>query len=237
MGIDLTTVLYALLTGFLPVFFWLWFWMRQDCHPEPKTSLLIGFVAGCLAVIASFFLEKLASGNPFFPSSTHEFFMYITPTIEELAKFVFASIFVLHARANDERIDPMIYMITVALGFAALENTLFLLDPFIRGDIATGFITGNMRFIGATLIHTVSSATIGFGMAIAYCWSPWSKKIVTFIAIIVAIGLHGLFNFFIIKSGGDGKIYSFIIVWGLAIVLMIAFQRIRQARQVCPIIN
>jgi len=42
---------------------------------------------------------------------------------EESLKFIFAYLFVLRNKAVNEPVDVVIYMITVALGFAALENT------------------------------------------------------------------------------------------------------------------
>lgn len=234
-NITFSAIAWALISGFLPVMFWLWFWLRQDCHPEPKSSIMIGFMAGSLATVLCFFLEKMLVANPWIPESNRYYYVYITPAVEELVKFVLAMIFVLRSKDNDERIDSMIYMITVALGFAALENALFLIDPLVKGDLTSSIITGNMRFVGATLIHTVSSAVIGLTMSISYCWSSFLKPTAILIGVILAVGLHSLFNFFIIKQGGSDKIYSFIIVWGLTIILMIAFERIRRAKQVCSV--
>ena len=56
-------------------------------------------------------------------------------------------------------------MITAALGFASLENTLFIIKTFSDGGILSGVDIGNMRFIGATLLHTASSAIVGAFMA------------------------------------------------------------------------
>ena len=62
----------------------------------------------------------------------------------------------------------MVYLITVALGFAALETGLFLMEPLSHGDISRGIITGNLRFMGAALIHTLSSAVVGYAIALSY---------------------------------------------------------------------
>ena len=72
------------------------------------------------------------------------------------------SMVALHSVHNKEPIDAMIYCIVVALGFAALENTFFIMDPLLNGEVTKGLLTGNMRFIGSTLVHIVSSASIGF---------------------------------------------------------------------------
>ncbi|OYV27065.1 MAG: hypothetical protein B7W98_02600, partial [Parcubacteria group bacterium 20-58-5] len=48
-------------------------------------------------------------------------------TIEEVLKYLAAAVFILWRSAVDEAPDYVIYMITVALGFAAAENMLFLI--------------------------------------------------------------------------------------------------------------
>src|SRR3989344_3393488 len=79
-------------------------------------------------------------------------------TIEEFTKYIIAWIVVLHRRENDEPIDAVIYMVAVALGFAGLENALFLLSPLAGETVIQTMMTGNLRFIGATLLHVFSSA-------------------------------------------------------------------------------
>ena len=85
--------------------------------------------------------------------------------IEEVLKYVMAAAFVLWRPAVDEEPDYVIYMVTVALGFAAAENMLFLLAPLSDGNIASSIFTGNIRFLGSTLLHVLASAAIGFALA------------------------------------------------------------------------
>ena len=50
--------------------------------------------------------------------------------------------FILWRRDVDEAPDYVIYMITVALGFAAAENMLFLFSP-LDGGVIDGIATGS----------------------------------------------------------------------------------------------
>ncbi|MEK7184948.1 MAG: PrsW family glutamic-type intramembrane protease, partial [Patescibacteria group bacterium] len=147
-------LLYALLAGILPTLLWLWFWLREDnLNPEPRSIIAISFILGIAVVPLAIIFEKYASDLII----TESYKYILWAGIEEICKFIAVLIIIIKSKNVDEPIDIMIYSITVALGFAALENTLFILSPIQNGDILRGIITGNMRFIGATLVHIVSS--------------------------------------------------------------------------------
>src|SRR3989338_10517093 len=76
---------------------------------------------------------------------------------EELFKWLAARFSALRSKQYDEPIDAVIYLLTAALGFAALENTLFLVASFSKLNFLGVIATGNLRFIGATLLHVLSS--------------------------------------------------------------------------------
>src|SRR3989344_4852454 len=100
--------------------------------------------------------------------------MVVWAGIEEFLKYGAAFVVAFHAiRINknkyiDEPVDPLIYMITAALGFAALENTLFLINPLLGGDALSGILTGNLRFIGASLLHVLASGVVGLAPGLGF---------------------------------------------------------------------
>src|SRR6185503_954988 len=96
-------------------------------------------------------------------------------------KFLAAAATVLWRWEDDEPIDPVMYMVAVALGFAAVENTLFLISPLAGGTLLQTLLTGNLRFVGATLLHVLSSAAIGVALALSF-YKP--RKIKPLYAIV-----------------------------------------------------
>ena len=117
-------IIFAIIGGVIPSLLWLWFWTREDkLHPEPRRLIFLTFMAGGIAVALAIPLQQLARdilGG------------FITPQvitawagIEEVLKYLLALIVVLWRKAVDEPIDMLIYMITIALGFSAVENALF----------------------------------------------------------------------------------------------------------------
>jgi len=224
----LETISYAFLVGFVPVLVWLAFWLLEDLRrPEPKHLIIRAFFVGMLAVLLVLPLEKMAA-NAVSPG----FLLILTwAAIEEIMKLAVAWIAVLHKRAVDEPIDIPLYMITVALGFAALENTLFLTTSFASGQLEHGLITGNLRFIGATLIHVLSSAIIAGGFAFAFYKSRFRKLVYGLAGVILAILLHTLFNFSIINTHADFVLTIFAAVWVGIVFLLLALERVKLIRR------
>jgi RsiW-degrading membrane proteinase PrsW (M82 family) len=124
-------------------------------------------------------------------------------------------------------------MLTVALGFSAVENALFLLGPLGSGDALHGILAGNLRFIGATLLHTLTSATIGIAFALAFYRSAYVRTLYVTGGFFLAVLLHTLFNFFIMEKG-SGAFGVFMCVWVGVIILLLFFERLkRPARDYC----
>ena len=218
-------IAFALLSGIGPALVWLWFWLRQDRkEPEPTFRLLLTFIAGMVVVPLVFPFEsallEIYSGSLAALFTTWA-------AVEEVFKLAAAYVVGLTSRAMNEPIDALIYLITAALGFAALENALFLYEPLAQGDIGATLITGNMRFIGANVLHVAASAVIGGAIALSYYKNIWWRLSYTFIGIITAIALHTGFNFFIMNTGTEKLVAVFAVVWLGIIGLIFIFQRVK----------
>ncbi len=253
MVIEPVIVVYALFGGILPALLWLWFFLKEDSErPEPKWLILASFLSGMIAVLLALPAEMLAKcvaagswPHPLLGTLTfgHETYtapfnifaycnsltsvhpIFLWAAVEELLKYLVAVVVVLWRRAVDEPVDAMVYLLTVALGFAALETGLFLLEPLGRGDVTGGILTGNLRFMGAALIHTLSSAVVGFFIAIAYYRSYIIQFFSLCTGLTLATVLHALFNHHIIASSGARTSIVFFFVWIGVIGLLLLFER------------
>ncbi len=233
---------YALLAGVVPALIWLYFLLREDRrNPEPPLIVLIAFVAGMIAVLLVIGPESafLNYAVEHFSGCSND--NVCTPvivgwaTIEEVTKYLLCAVLVLWRREVDESLDLVVYMITTALGFAALENTLFLIAPFMQGTITLGLATDVQRFIGSTLVHVISSSAIGFSLAFTYrkMMSVEGYALRATIAsggLILAIALHSVFNFFIINHNGDQKVLAFFTVWTSVVVFFALFELLKYFR-------
>ena len=243
-----------LAAGVLPCLLWLLFYLRRDRHPEPKKQIIWVFCLGALmtapAVAFEMFLIN-AIGALDLPGIMAMLFTNIVAIalIEELAKYFAVWVKEQAAEQNrhlDEPVDFVIYMITAALGFAAVENLLFLLPEvqqkliggvvLLPGNTADLIFISLFRSMSAILLHTLCSGIIGFYMAKAFCRPQ--KKFATLLAgFAICSCLHGLYNFSIIKSESD---LSFLLV-PLAIILLMAislyiqFQWLLRQKSVCGV--
>lgn len=216
-------IMIAFIAGLLPALFWLWFWLRQDKNcPEPTHLIATSFIAGMLVVpivlpLQQFALDRFHGDN----------LIYVWVIIEEVLKYSAALIVVLWNRAVDEPIDAIVYMITIALGFAALENTLFIFNPLLAGNYLESFLTGNFRFLGATLLHVLASGTVGAFMAFTFYKKPSVQILSATFGLCIAIVLHALFNFFIIDASGKTILGVFMFVWMGIIALFLIFEKVK----------
>jgi RsiW-degrading membrane proteinase PrsW (M82 family) len=143
--------------------------------------------------------------------------------IEEVLKYGMAALFILWRRAVDEAPDYVIYMITIALGFASAENMLFLITPLSNG-LASGFFTEDVRFLGSTLLHVTASASIGFALAFSVKYRPAGRIVAAALGLILAVALHTAFNMLIINDGASNALAAFFLVWIVAVIFFAAFE-------------
>lgn len=220
----------------MPALAWLWFWRREDKkNPEPRRLIALAFFAGMVTVAVVIPIQKLAA--EYLRSSADMFILYLTVNtaiftawsiIEEVGKFAAASITVLRRREDDEPIDPVIYMVATALGFAAAENVLFLLSPLAGESLVQTVMTGNLRFIGATLLHVVSSATIGAMIGFAMYRPLRTRILFAVIGVALACFLHALFNYLILNTGETSLLRTFAYVWLGVIALLAVLEFIKR---------
>jgi RsiW-degrading membrane proteinase PrsW (M82 family) len=224
MDITLQAFVIAFGCGLIPSLFWLWFWLREDrLKPEPLLLIAITFVAGMAVVPLALPLQKMAIE---LYVGTNLIFVWVI--IEETLKYLLAVGVIFWNKAVDEPIDMIIYMITIALGFACLENTLFLLSPLSTGDYLNSTLTGSFRFLGATLLHVLASGTVGVFLAFAFYKNKFKQIVFGMIGLFLAVILHGLFNFSIMDASGETILGVFLFVWIGIIVLFFLFEKVKQ---------
>lgn len=217
-------ITYASLGGIIPCLFWLIFWLREDSvNPEPPKLIMACFVAGMISTLVVFPFQYLVT--LFFSEGATTFALWAF--LEEIIKFLACYFVALRSRFNDEPIDAVIFMVAVALGFSALENTIYLLTPLSQGDGLTTAIMGNLRFIGASLLHVLSSAVVGCFLAFSFYKKRIIKEKYILIGLVLASVLHTLFNLFILNDSGAGTFLVFASVWLLIMALIVVLEKIK----------
>jgi RsiW-degrading membrane proteinase PrsW (M82 family) len=215
--------LFAILLGLVPSLIWLVFWLHlAKGQREPFGLLFICFIMGGVSVLVATFLQRGAKG--FIDDANTR--MIVWAGIEEILKFgVFYFIAYKSDYANDNALDPAIYLIAVALGFAALENIFYVLKPAQSFNVTASLLTGGLRFFGSTLLHTIASCFIGIFIALTP--RQW-RGIGILIGIAGAIFLHSTFNFFILKNDTASFLQIYGYLWVTAIISHVILEKLRR---------
>ncbi|MCU0653176.1 MAG: PrsW family intramembrane metalloprotease [Candidatus Pacebacteria bacterium] len=242
-----------ILAGVVPCLLWLFFYVEQDRHQEPKKEILAVFLIGALMTVPAVAMEIFlinAIGMLNLPATIAIIATNILAIafIEEFSKYF--AVWIKEQAVNqnkqlDEPVDFVIYMVVSALGFAAVENLLFLLPTVQEQIVGNTFLLhadgafqlmslSVFRSLSAILLHTLCSGVLGYYMAMTFCHREKKMRLLATGFVTVSC-LHGLYNFSIIKSESDFA-YLFIplaIIFTLAVTLFVQFTQLGRTKSVC----
>jgi RsiW-degrading membrane proteinase PrsW (M82 family) len=213
--------------GFMPSIIWLLFYLREEVHPEPNRLIIQVFIFGMFSAGAALALEFLMlEGFKFLKLNILTLIILGVAAIEEYVKYLVVKFRILRDPDFDEPVDAMLYMIIAALGFAAVENILFI-APIFAQSFSAGFSIIVLRFLGATLLHGLASGLIGFGIASAILHRrPHGAYLKS--AFLAAIALHATYNYLILVVG-NGFLVGLLLL-GVGLVILQAFKIMRHQR-------
>jgi RsiW-degrading membrane proteinase PrsW (M82 family) len=209
----------ALVAGLLPGFAWLVFYLSESPRPEPKRLIafvfIVGMAFGFFTVAIENIFNSWASGIGIQELSLLSLFGLAA--IEEIMKFAAAHFAINRTPEFSEPVDAMIYMIVAALGFATLENIGAIANISPQAALVPAVLeTVSLRFVGATLLHTLTSGIVGYYWALGIVRGKVARYLA--IGLPVAAVLHATFNYLILTYGD--VIYSilFLIVVGFFVL-------------------
>ncbi len=226
--------LITLTAALLPTLIWLFFFLKEDVHPEPRKLLLYAFAIGAIISLPVLATQIIFQGaHNFFPPLLKTTLVLVLGLafIEEIFKFLAAYWAINDKSAFDEPVDAMIYMITAALGFATIENifiignTFDLLNKEILGSTLSTIL---LRFVGATFLHTLASGLLG------YYWARGRiKKAVgasLTIGIVLATALHAVFNYLILEFQNTNLLYPSLFLIVALFFILNDFEKLKMTR-------
>ena len=222
---DPITLAFSLIGGLVPALIWLWFWLKEDKEePEPTGLVMLTFLLGMVAVIVVLPIQKYL----YTQFASQDTLVVLWAASEEILKFIVVAVIAFTSSYITKPVSYPIYCIAGALGFAALENALFLVHPVGLSDTTVSLLTGNLRFLGSTLLHATATGMVGLMLGLAF-FQPRIIKFFSFVAgLVLAIGLHSVFNFFIMQNNGENFLQVFAFLWVVAIISMLVFEKLRR---------
>ncbi|KKT85491.1 MAG: hypothetical protein UX26_C0037G0011 [Parcubacteria group bacterium GW2011_GWC1_45_9] len=229
----------------IPNFVWLYFYLKQDPHPEPPPFLLLAFFLGVFSTVVALgaglgllSLIQSVSGAERALIQNSFWFMFIgVAFVEELAKFLMAFFLLRKSLVFDEPIDAIIYLSVIALGFAFVENIIYLVSIFNQffGDLSQVVYFVSLRFIGANFLHTLASGLVGYFWAIGIVRRKNPQYL--FMGLFLATLIHGLFNLSVMVFGMPIYVFSVVFLFIVGLFLLRDAEILRQLKTPATLIN
>ena len=227
MNLGLLIVAAAAPSLFLLTFFYL----KDRYEREPLLQILMAFGLGLYSMIAAQGMattaegwvsaEWLATGGE--AARLFDAFV-LSGAIEEFAKWVVLILAIYHWDEFDEPLDGVVYGVAVALGFATLENLLYVLR--------LGLGVAWQRALFAVPVHALCGATMGYYAGRAKLGDGrtlWRDRILCF---VVPIFFHGLYDY-ALHHGLGPRVWVYISVGSLALWQFV-LRRVRRALRASP---
>ena len=234
-----------LLVAFTPGLFWLWFFLRQDVYrPQPRRLIALTFILGCLSTIPVGIIENIfISAELFqrreisywgFERGRYDFLgfsllsLLVVGPIEELCKFAVVRLKSYRSLYFDEPMDGLVYAATASLGFASLENLLYVAR--YGPEVMIG------RAPMSTLGHLILGSVWGYALGLHHA-SGYNRTGLVVISLALASIAHAIFNISLFAGSTINPLFALV---GVSLVIcggVWAFGRFRWAQRASPFRN
>jgi RsiW-degrading membrane proteinase PrsW (M82 family) len=174
----------------LPCLVLLWFIIRRDHYERaPFRMLLVTFVLGALSIIPAVILELFLSSILPVPADPFSDIvglilhnLIVIAVVEESCKLI-ATLYAYRSREFNEPIHGIVYATTASMGFASVENVLYVLSG--------GWLVALFRASLSVPGHAFFGATMGFYLGRSK-FDPKARPRI--LALAVPIGLHTIYD-------------------------------------------
>lgn len=205
----------------------LFIWLRDKYDREPLKHMFISFMLGVLcaipAVIMSLSLGKLIPVDYQNIFSVAIYALIVVAFAEEFAKFLILRFYAYRQKEFNEPYDGIVYGAIISLGFAGIENILYVMDG--------GLQVGILRMFTAVPAHASFGIIMGYYFGLA--WKHKDKaRAYKLKGLLAAIVLHGLYNFFLMQESYPA--FWFLSFVGLAISIRLCFKAMKAHSERSP---
>ncbi len=204
------------------------YYYRQDRgRPEPKRLVIKIFLFGVVAAFVAIPLEMLMSvfqglfaGFPLLYILFKAFI--VAALVEEYLKLTIVRLFAYRNPKFDEIMDGVVYTVMASLGFACMENILYVTG----GSLWTAL----SRAVTAIPLHATASGLMGYYVGLAkFASSPELERALMNRGLRTAIFIHGTYDFLLFSIPVLGPLPAVGIVPLLIGAFFVLRSRIRRA--------
>jgi len=218
-------------------FLFYYFWIRDKWEKEPWSLIWALFGLGCLGVIPAAIIEVAILGADTRIETVGQAFSAAflgVALVEEGIKFVIVYLFTFRSRHFDEEYDGIVYAVAVGLGFAFLENVLYVVMALSEGP--SGLITAVARALTAVPAHALDGVILGYFLGHAkFARGATDRMRLSLSGLALAVAFHGLYDLFVfILMVPDSTLVGWCIVglvWTLFAQWGAAYRLVRAAQE------
>jgi len=189
---------YLFLLAVAPAAFWLWYFYNKDRYePEPLSWILMVYIFGIVVTIPVAFIEGILS----IIVSDFLIVVMVAPIVEEAGKYLVVKKTVWESLEFDEPVDGIIYAAAAGLGFATLENVIYVFSA-LETSLLLALQTGLLRALISVPGHVLFSAMWGYSLGKARFLPQEQRTGVIATGLILAMAFHALFNLLLYDAIG-----------------------------------
>lgn len=198
-------------------------------EPEPRSLLLLGLGWGAfVATSAALFLQAFDAFALGSDEATQA--VVVAPLTEEAAKALFIVLLLVYRRAElDGVLDGIVYAGMVGIGFAFMENILYLSQAYIGDDEHVGGIEQAVflfviRGVFSPFAHPFFTAFVGIGIGIAVSTRSRPLQIAApLVGYALAVATHSLWNASLLLDEGSGAFATYLVLMVPGFLVMVGF--------------
>ncbi|OEH93479.1 glutamic-type intramembrane protease PrsW [Bacillus solimangrovi] len=195
-----------------------YFYLRDQYDTEPVTMVFRSFLLGVLLVFPIMFIQYAFLTEGVLQSPFANAFL-LSGLLEEFFKWFIMFYTVYQHSHFDERYDGIVYGVAVSLGFATVENILYL------------FANGVTLAIGRALLpvssHAIYGVVMGYYLGIAK-FSKMKKSIWIWASLIIPVLLHGMYDYILLQIE---EYWLYVMVPFMIMLWMLALRKVKVASQ------
>jgi RsiW-degrading membrane proteinase PrsW (M82 family) len=198
-------------------------------EPEPRSLLLLGLGWGAfVATSAALFLQAFDAFALGSDQATQS--VVVAPLTEEAAKGLFIVLLLVYRRAElDGVLDGIVYAGMVGIGFAFMENILYLSQAYIgdnnrAGGIEQAVFTFVVRGVFSPFAHPFFTAFTGIGVGIAVSSRNRVLQVAApVVGYLLAVSAHALWNGSLLLNSGSGVVATYLVLMVPAFLVLAGF--------------
>ncbi|GAB3791780.1 glutamic-type intramembrane protease PrsW [Virgibacillus kimchii] len=178
--------MFAILSaGIAPAIALMSFFYLKDRFTEPIPLIIRTFILGSLLVFPLMFIQYVLSSEFFADQVFFQSFFIIALSEEFFKWFIFFYVIYNHSEF-DAHYDGIVYAVSISLGFATLENILYL--------FANGIEHAFSRALFPVSSHALFGVIMGYYFGKAKMSSRHTKRNLAY-AFFLPFLLHGIYNY------------------------------------------